>query len=117
MLMLLDRYEQILAAISLMKDYVLSGGKSGDLEALKVLIPVSIGAIISLIGVTNLLKWLLRRHEKPTVGFLLGIVLGSAWALRVRLGVEGGGDVALACLMVAVGFAVTVAISRIGAKT
>ncbi|MFH1416924.1 MAG: DUF368 domain-containing protein [Planctomycetota bacterium] len=117
MLVLLGRYEQILAAISMTKDYALSMGESGDPGALRILIPVSIGALLSLVCVTNLLKWFLRHHEKPTVGLLLGIVLGSVVMLWGKLGVDSSGDLAMACFVLIVGFALTVLLSRIGART
>ena len=78
LLLVLGRYETILAAISLAKDYVTTwGGEDQALEFLRVLIPVSVGALSSLILASNLLKWMLNRHPQPTVGLLLGILVGS----------------------------------------
>ncbi len=115
MLLLLGRYEQILSAISLTKDWALSGGKSGDLAALHVIVPVAIGAIISLVGVTNILKWLLHHHARPTVAFLLGILAGSAVMLWLHAQVKGPSEYAQAGPALLIGLAVTLAIAHLGA--
>ncbi len=107
MLLLLGRYEQILAAISM--------AKTGDPASLHVIIPVAIGALVSLIVVTNILKWLLRRHEKPTLGLLLGILLGSVVALGGMVHPEGTQQHAVSGLLLIVGFLLTIGLSRIGA--
>ena len=78
MLLILGRYETILAAIAQGKDYALSLGREGDpAEFLGIIIPVCIGAAVSLVTLSNLLKWMLHRHEQFTLGMLLGILLGS----------------------------------------
>jgi putative membrane protein len=115
MLLLLGRYEQILAAISLTKEWALSGGRSGDLRALHVIVPVALGAIISLVGVTNVLKWLLRQHAKVTVGMLLGILVGSVVMLWLFVDVKGPSEYAQSGPALGVGLGVTLGISRIGA--
>ena len=46
-----------------------------------VVIPVGIGVVAGIVGVSNLLKWLLRRFEKPTLGILLGLLLGAVIGL------------------------------------
>ena len=116
MLLLLGRYEQILGAVAAMKDYALSFGKEGDLTALAVLIPVAIGSLVSLIGVTNILKWLLHHREKQTVALLLGILVGSVIMLVPMMEFEGGIDYALAGLLLPFGFAATILLGRIGAR-
>jgi putative membrane protein len=116
MLLLLGRYEQILAAISLAKSFAISAGQSGGAEALRVLIPVAIGALLSLVGVTNLLRWLLRHHQKPTTGFLLGIVLGSVVMLWQVLDPQGQADYAKVGAALVAGFLLTIGLSRVGAK-
>ncbi|MGB2985707.1 MAG: DUF368 domain-containing protein, partial [Phycisphaerae bacterium] len=50
MLLILDRYEPILASIDVAKKYALSFGRQGDwLIALRVVIPTAIGAVLSLV--------------------------------------------------------------------
>ena len=78
MLLILGRYETILASIAIAKAYALSLGSEGDPRAfLRVVIPAAVGAVLSLVFLSNLLKWLLHRYEKVTLGVLLGILLGS----------------------------------------
>ncbi len=116
MLVLLGRYEQILASIDLLKDFVVSGGDRGSLESLRIIIPTGIGAIISLVGLSNLLKWLLRRYEKPTVGFLLGIVLGSVVMLWRMMAPSTAGEHGVAIGIMALGFVLTLGLSRISSR-
>jgi putative membrane protein len=116
MLLLLGRYEQILAAISLTKDYAVSMGRAGDPSALHILVPVAIGAMLSLIGVTNALKWFLRHHEKATIGLLLGLLVGSAVMLWLVTDVRGAWAWGEAGACSAAGFGLTLGLSRIGAR-
>lgn len=116
MLLLLGRYEAILGAVAAMKDYALSFGKEGDPTALAVIVPVAIGSLVSLVAVTNVLKWLLQHREKPTVGLLLGILLGSVITLVQRMEFAAGLDYALAGLLLPCGFVATIFLSRVGAR-
>lgn len=140
MLLVLGRYVDIGLAIHHFKSYVVSGGSEGAVGALHVLVPVGIGAILSLVLVSNLLKWMLHHHPKPTLGVLLGILLGSVfgiwpfgdalWPLRRLAGrlIEGlpasapgtaavAGftmfDYGLGLALALVGFAATAALSRL----
>jgi len=117
MLLILGRYEQILSAISIGKDYVFSFGKSGDITAFYIIIPVGIGVVISLIGVTNLLKWLLKHYERATIGFLLGIVIGSALTLLRVVAPESTQDYAIGAGALVGGFVATVLLERISGAT
>jgi hypothetical protein len=73
MLLILDQYDRVVGAVADLKD--------GSWSALAVIIPVGIGAVIGVVGLSNLLKWLLHRHEQVTLGFLLGMLLGSVIGL------------------------------------
>lgn len=81
MLLVLDQYDRVVGAVDGMRE----GLKSRDMailkEALWIVIPVGIGAVIGIVVLSNLLKWLLRRYHKVTVGALLGILLGSVFGL------------------------------------
>jgi putative membrane protein len=82
LLLLLGQYEVILAAIDLLKQGLLGGPDFALVsESLRVVIPVGIGVGIGVIGVSNLLRWLLARYEKPTLGALLGLLLGAVVGL------------------------------------
>ncbi len=116
MLLVLNRYETILASISVGKDYALSLGRDGNaLDFLRVIIPTAIGAVISLVFLSNLLKWMLHRHEKVTLGLLLGILLGSVIGIWPFEAGSQAGDYALGVLLAAAGFACTALLSRISA--
>ena len=67
MLLVLEQYDRIIGAI--------------DDRDLSVIVPVGIGVVIGIIGLSNLLKLLLRRFARPTTGVLLGILLGSVIGL------------------------------------
>lgn len=84
LLLLLGQYEPILGAIDQVKqgligvngfDSVLLG------EAMGVVVPVGIGVVVGVVGVSNALKWLLEQYEKPTLGVLLGLLLGAVVGL------------------------------------
>jgi len=115
MLLVLGRYETILAAISVAKHYALSWGEQGDPRViLEVLLPTSIGAVLSLILLSNLLKWLLHRYEHLTLGFLLGILLGSVVGIWPFGPTSGGGDYIGGAGLAVVGFLATFLLSRFG---
>ena len=84
LLLLLGQYEPILAAIDGLKESLLGpGGPSSDLlgDSLLTLLPVGLGVLVGIIGVSNAVRWLLDRFEKPTLGVLLGLLLGSVVGL------------------------------------
>ncbi len=114
MLLVLGRYETILASVSLAKDYALSMGRGGDASVfLGVLIPTAIGAIVSLVCLSNVIKWMLRRHEKPTLGLLLGILLGSVVGIWPFDATSPAADYAVGALLALAGFIFTALIARI----
>jgi putative membrane protein len=124
MLLVLGQYEVILGAIDRFKDG-LAGDRALVVEAAWVLVPVGVGVVLGVVGISNLLRWALRRHGKATLGVLLGLLCGSVlgiWPFQeaVEHGAErayfapGGGQVAVALLCVVLGFGVTLAISRLG---
>lgn len=116
MLLILDRYETILAAIAQAKDFVFATPKRGDSTAgLHVLIPVAVGSLISLVLVSNVLRWLLRRHERLMLGLLLGILLGSVigiWPFDAACGLN---DYVLGVVLAGAGFLFTVCLARLNA--
>ena len=59
MLLVLDRYETILAAIAEAKRFVFSGNDRGtSMSFLQVLIPTAIGAVLSVVLLSNLFIWI-----------------------------------------------------------
>jgi putative membrane protein len=82
LLLVLGVYVPILAGIDRFKE----GLRSGDLglaidPALTVLLPVGIGVVVGVVAVSHLLKWLLERLEKATLGFLVGLLVGAVVGL------------------------------------
>jgi len=54
--------------------------------ALSVLLPVGLGVVVGIVVAGNLLKFLLNRYRKATLGFLMGLLIGSVaglWPFRV----------------------------------
>ena len=51
------------------------------MASMSVVVPVGIGVVVGVVGVSNLLRWLLQRFEKPTLGALLGLLFGAAVGL------------------------------------
>ena len=82
LLLILGQYENILGAIDTLKRGLL-GGPDFDLllEASTLVIPVGIGVVVGIVGVSNLLRWLLDRYAKATLGTLLGLLLGAVVGL------------------------------------
>jgi len=84
LLLLLGQYEPILGAIDDLKQGILgSGGPDLDLiiAASWIVVPVGIGVVAGVVGVSNLLRWLMDRYEAPTLGALLGLLLGAVVGL------------------------------------
>jgi len=73
MLLVLNQYDRVLGAVDDLRQ--------GQFAALKIVVPVGIGAIAGIVGLSHLLKLLLIRYEKVTLGFLLGMLWGSVLGL------------------------------------
>jgi putative membrane protein len=46
-----------------------------------VVVPVGVGVVLGVVGLSNLLKWLLEHRAQATLGFLLGLLFGSVLGL------------------------------------
>ncbi len=82
LLLVMGVYVPILSAIDSLK----MGLKAGDIDALwqpviDVVLPVGVGVVIGVLAVSNLLKWVLARYEKATLGSLLGLLAGAVVGL------------------------------------
>lgn len=82
LLLVLGQYVAILGGIHALTVAL----KARDLSAawdpiLGVVLPVGLGVVIGIVVVSNLLKVLLARFEKPTLGALLGLLLGAVVGL------------------------------------
>ena len=84
LLLILGQYLTILGAIDQAKTALLvEGGPQWDLviASFAVFVPVGLGVVAGVVGVSNLIRLLLRRFEKATLGVLLGLLLGAVLGL------------------------------------
>ncbi len=82
LLLILGQYIPILSAVDAFKQAL----KAGDIAAtgeigLTVILPVGIGLVIGVAGVSNILKILLERYRQATLGVLVGLLLGAVVGL------------------------------------
>jgi len=84
LLLLLGQYEPILGAIDDLKEGLIGSGGFDPalvLASMEVVVPVGVGVVVGVVGVSNGLRWLLEHFEKPTLGALLGLLLGAVIGL------------------------------------
>ena len=55
-------------------------GSVKDLD-FSIIVPVGVGVVVGVASLSNALKYLLHRWVRPTIGFLLGLLLGSVIGL------------------------------------
>ncbi|NNE92114.1 MAG: DUF368 domain-containing protein [Verrucomicrobiales bacterium] len=51
--------------------------RAGDWEALKILIPVGLGAVVGLVALSHLLSWIFRKFHDIAVAAITGFIAGS----------------------------------------
>jgi putative membrane protein len=81
LLLILGQYVIILTAISGAKDAVGARDWAGVMGFMHVFIPLGIGVLVGIVGVSNLVKVLLAKFERATLGVLLGFLLGAVVGL------------------------------------
>ncbi|MBA3231948.1 MAG: DUF368 domain-containing protein [Acidobacteria bacterium] len=81
LLLVLGQYRTIVGAVALAVDGLRGGGLAMFGEAMHVFIPVLFGVAAGVVGVSNLVKLLLARYQRVTLGFLLGLLLGAVIGL------------------------------------
>ena len=133
LLLVLGQYVVILGAISAAKDAVSAQDWAAAAVTLKVIVPVGVGVIIGIVGVSNVVKLCLDRFPRATLGFLLGLLLGAVvglWPFQEPLQAvpgDAGHDAVVAATatlprlagalgLVVAGFATSMAISRLGGE-
>lgn len=84
--LILGVYLTVLTAIEQIKITIIGtlqhgGGWRPMIEPLMVLAPLAIGVGLGLAGISNLMRMLLARFEKATLGVLLGLLLGAVLGL------------------------------------
>jgi putative membrane protein len=81
LLLLMGQYIPILDAVDKLKVGLGARDLTMILESMHVVVPVGIGVVLGVVGLSNLLKRLLEQSPQPTLGFLLGLLLGSVLGL------------------------------------
>jgi putative membrane protein len=81
LLLVLGQYVPILASIDRLKDALAARDFAAVGAEWVVIVPVGVGVLVGVVGVSNLLRLLLHRYEKPTLGVLLGLLLGAVVGL------------------------------------
>ena len=82
LLLLMNEYIPILSAIDAFKLAIEAKNIGTAMTpGLTVLLPVGIGVVLGVVGVSNLLRWLLSRYSKATLGALLGLLVGAVVGL------------------------------------
>jgi len=89
LLLLLGQYEPIIDAIKNTIGALKDGDVRAVLRQMRTVIPVGVGVIVGVVGVSNLLRWLMHRFEHPTLGVLMGLLIAAPAGLYpFRAGVE-----------------------------
>lgn len=116
LLLILGQYRTIVDAVASIVASARTGDAAAAAAALPVLVPVAVGVGLGVVGVSNLVRLLLERYRRATLGFLLGLLLGSVIGLwpfpTVPSAARAGAGVALG----ATGFLISWAIARLGRK-
>jgi putative membrane protein len=82
LLLVLGVYVPVLSAIDALKEAL----KANDLASasdpiLGVVLPVGIGVAIGILLISNLIRVVLERYEQPTLGVLMGLLVGAVFGL------------------------------------
>ncbi|TVQ62644.1 MAG: DUF368 domain-containing protein [Phycisphaerales bacterium] len=77
LLLLLGQYEPIVNSIKDAVDAARAADVGAALAQLRILVPVGVGVLVGVVGVANILRYVLRHYEKPTLGLLLGLLLAA----------------------------------------
>ncbi|MHC4130150.1 MAG: undecaprenyl phosphate translocase family protein [Planctomycetota bacterium] len=133
LLLALGQYVVILGAIESGRDAAADRDWVQVAEELRVFIPVGVGVVIGVVGVSNIVKLCLDRFPRATLGVLMGLLLGAVvglWPFQEAVGTDGrpstaGEEIAYfsptvlqaaASLgLVCLGFAISAAVCRMGA--
>ena len=93
LLLLMGQYVPVLTGIEKLR-----AGLSGSdwpllVEALGVVVPVGLGVVAGVVGVSRLLRWFLARSRSATLGALAGLVVGALaglWPFQVGVAPQVG---------------------------
>ena len=85
LLLVLGQYLPVLDAIDAFKESIRSGETTLMLQAAWPLVSIGLGVLLGVSLVSNIMRWLLKRHREVTLGALLGFLLGAVaglWPFR-----------------------------------
>jgi putative membrane protein len=77
LLLLLGAYETVIDAIKNFMRAAVALDIQGAMSQVPVLLPIGIGVLVGVVGVSNVLRVVLHRYERATIGFLLGLLLAA----------------------------------------
>jgi putative membrane protein len=81
LLLLMGQYLPILDAVDTLKLGLGARDFAMISQSMHVVIPVGLGVVVGVVGLSNVLKRLLEQRPQPTLGFLLGLLFGSVLGL------------------------------------
>ncbi len=82
LLLVLGAYVPILSAIDALKDALRANALASAYEPItQVIVPVGLGVGIGILVISNLIKVVLQRYEQPTLGVLMGLLVGAVFGL------------------------------------
>ena len=81
LLLILGQYRVLVDAVAMVGDGARTGAWAQAAQALHVLVPVGVGVVVGVVGVSNLMRMLLANYQRATLGFLLGLLLGAVFGL------------------------------------
>src|SRR5690606_28004548 len=93
LLLLLGQYVPILESVRRTKDAVAGADLGAAIAEWRTLLPVAIGVGLGVAVVSNVIRLLLERFPRPTLGALMGLLVGAVvglWPFAVPVLPEPG---------------------------
>ncbi len=82
LLLVLGVYVPVLSAIDALKEALKANAlESASDPILNVVLPVGIGVAVGVLVISNFVKLVLQRYEQPTLGVLMGLLVGAVFGL------------------------------------
>ena len=82
LLLVLGVYVPVLSAIDALKQALKANALASAYEPiLGVVLPVGVGVAVGILLISNLIKLVLERYEQPTLGVLMGLLVGAVLGL------------------------------------
>ena len=131
LLLVLGVYVPVLGGVDELRQALAAGDIPGLVRvALAFVLPVGLGVVAGVVGVSHVLRWLLARYQLATLGVLLGLLVGALVGLwPFQRSVEPGDPDApleffqpatfhlfAALAIAAAGFVITAMVARLGGE-